>query len=75
MTATADKSRKGGGSEVRELGRDWGFKETTVGCKRFWQIWEAPEKRNPPGEIWTRWRQAPVIRGAGIKKGPPEDVW
>lgn len=36
MTATADKSRKGRGSEVRELGRYRGFKETIKGFKRFW---------------------------------------
>lgn len=36
VTATADKSRKGRGSEVRELGRYRGFKETIKGCKRFW---------------------------------------
>lgn len=36
VTATADKSRKGRGSEVRELGRYRGFKETIKGFKRFW---------------------------------------
>lgn len=55
-------------SEVRELGRYWRFKETAKGCRRFWQRYlEAPEKRETPGEIWSRWRQPPK---KGIKEDP-----
>lgn len=31
---------------------------------------EAPEKRETPGEIWSRWRQPPRIRSRGIKEDP-----
>lgn len=54
-TVTADKSRKGGGSEVRELGRYRGSRRPLRDVKGSGR-YGRPRRGGKSSEIWTGWR-------------------